>query len=234
MESQFGVMMCLGIKLLKTISICTICICLSHGLQAQEWSKPKMFWEAGIELHQNFFNGDIYSSLGGGRPGLGVTFARRFHSRISIESSISHGVILANRSKTQSLSTVNYRTGITEFTLSLKRYFYENRGTYLKRPDYNPFLAIGVANQLMYSAFTNSNQLRLLIPVVPLSLGISIKKNKFHNFHFQFDYILYTSDRPDFIIQQGWDKLLRFKIGYTEILHHKMRKAYVDLDRSFR
>ena len=117
-----------------------------------------------VSVHLNAMNyfGDLvpkttFTSLrfGATRPNLGVSFTHRFAPRFSGRAGLSYGRITGSDTKAADKDdneaiyryyrNLSFRNDIIELSAVGIVELFENRGTYLKRRDFAPYLFLGVA-----------------------------------------------------------------------------------------
>ncbi len=192
--------------------------------------KKKKYWGLGGELHQNYFNGDVYSSLRNGRPGVGFVAIKQLPPRFAFKTSLNYENIFASKQKNINSTNVLFKARLIELGTALRFLFYENRGLLSKRPDYNVYAEAGITGQyvsskIRYGADVNwsaySNE---IIPVLTIGLGFTHKRRRYSDIHIQVDHLRYLSDHIDSIQQNGSDNLIRVKVGFIGILTSHRRK----------
>jgi hypothetical protein len=129
---------------------------------AQQFSKRKQYTSIGVSLNAMNYFGDVNPAknfasfhLGDTRPNIGLSITHRFFPRVSGRVSLAAGRISANDDNAgSSIGTneyfrnnrnMNFRNNIYEASAVVIVDLIENRNNYLKRPDFVPFLFVGVA-----------------------------------------------------------------------------------------
>ena len=129
---------------------------------AQQFSKRKQYNSIGFSLNAMNYFGDItpttnFSSLrlGATRVGAGVSITRRFYPRLSGRFGLTYGrisgddALAADQNGTDSKfrynRNMNFRNDILEASAVAIIDLIENRNNYLKRPDFVPYVFVGVA-----------------------------------------------------------------------------------------
>ena len=129
---------------------------------AQQFSKRKQYNSIGFSLNAMNYFGDItpttnFSSLrlGATRVGAGVSLTRRFYPRLSGRFGLTYGrisgddALAADQNGTDSKfrynRNMNFRNDILEASAVAIFDLIENRNNYLKRPDFVPYVFVGVA-----------------------------------------------------------------------------------------
>jgi hypothetical protein len=129
---------------------------------AQQFSKRKQYTSVGVNLNAMNYFGDIvpktgFASFRAGdtRYNLGLSITHRFFPRVSLRGSLSYGRIAASDEKSANINDVNdryrnyrnmtIRNDIFEASGTVIVDLIENRNNYLKRPDFVPYLFVGVA-----------------------------------------------------------------------------------------
>src|SRR5690606_39256833 len=88
-------------------------------------------------------------------PNIGVSYTRRFTPRISVRGMLAWGRITGDDAKSASqneaenyprfVRNLSFRNDLKELSVVGTIDLFENRGTYLKRPDWSPYAFAGVA-----------------------------------------------------------------------------------------
>ena len=129
---------------------------------AQQFSKRKQYTSVGVSLNAMNYFGDIvpktnFASFRAGdtRYNLGLSITHRFFPRVSLRGSLSYGRIAASDEKSANINDGNdryrnyrnmtIRNDIFEAAGTVIVDLIENRNNYLKRPDFVPYLFVGVA-----------------------------------------------------------------------------------------
>ena len=129
---------------------------------AQQFSKRKQYNSVGFSLNAMNYFGDITPTtnfaslrLGATRVGAGVSITRRFYPRLSGRFGLSYGrisgddALAADQNGTDSKfrynRNMNFRNDILEASAVAIIDLIENRNNYLKRPDFVPYVFVGVA-----------------------------------------------------------------------------------------
>ncbi len=130
--------------------------------EAQRFTNKKTYNSVGVHLNAMNYFGDIvpesdFTSLRfkSTRPNLGVSFSRRFSPRFSARAAFAWGRITGDDLKSASLNeaenapryirNLRFRNDIKELSAVITVDLFENRGNYLKRPDFSPYAFAGVA-----------------------------------------------------------------------------------------
>jgi opacity protein-like surface antigen len=129
---------------------------------AQRFSRRKAYNSVGFHLNAMNYFGDIvpesdFTSLRfkSTRPNIGVSYTRRFTPRISVRAAFAWGRITGDDAKSASqneeenfpryVRNLSFRNDIKELSFVGTFDLFENRGNYLKRPDFSPYAFAGVA-----------------------------------------------------------------------------------------
>ena len=129
---------------------------------AQQFSKRKQYNSVGFSLNAMNYFGDITPTtnfaslrLGATRVGAGVSITRRFYPRLSGRFGLTYGRISGDDalaadqngadSKFRYNRNMNFRNDILEASAVAIIDLIENRNNYLKRPDFVPYVFVGVA-----------------------------------------------------------------------------------------
>ena len=134
----------------------------STDADAQRFSRRKAYKSFGFHLNAMNYFGDIvpesdFTSLRfkSTRPNIGVSYTRRFTPRISVRGMFAWGRITGDDLKSAAVNeadnvpryirNLKFRNDIKELSAVATFDLFENRGTYLKRPDFSPYGFLGVA-----------------------------------------------------------------------------------------
>ena len=134
----------------------------SPKADAQQFSKRKQYNSVGVSLNAMNYFGDLvpkvnFTSLrpGATRPNVGLSITRRFYPRISGRLALAYGRITGDDSKGTDPNdpnarfryhrNMNFVNDIFEGSGVVIVDLIENRNNYLKRPDFVPYLFVGVA-----------------------------------------------------------------------------------------
>ena len=128
---------------------------------AQQFSKRKQYNSIGFSLNAMNYFGDLTPAtsftslrLGATRVGAGVSITRRFYPRLSGRFGLSYGRISGDDSfandqdpdaRFRNNRNMNFRNDILEASAVAIFDLIENRNNYLKRPDFVPYVFVGVA-----------------------------------------------------------------------------------------
>lgn len=130
--------------------------------EAQRFTNKKTYNSVGVNLNAMNYFGDIvpesdFTSLRfkSTRPNLGVSFTRRFSPRFAARAAFAWGRITGDDLKSASpnesenvpryIRNLRFRNDIKELSGVITVDLFENRGNYLKRPDFSPYAFAGVA-----------------------------------------------------------------------------------------
>ncbi|WP_207433950.1 DUF6089 family protein [Sabulibacter ruber] len=130
--------------------------------EAQRFSRRNLYNSVGVSLNAMNYFGDVtpesdFTSLrlNSTRPSVSVHFTRKFTPRIYGRAALSWGRITGDDSKSADFSepeneprykrNLSFRNDIKELSLTGIIDLFENRRTYLRRPDFTPYAFLGVA-----------------------------------------------------------------------------------------
>jgi hypothetical protein len=130
--------------------------------EAQRFNRRNLYNSVGISLNAMNYFGDVtpesdFTSLrlNSTRPSVSVHFTRKFTSRISGRAALSWGRITGDDSKSADFSepeneprfkrNLSFRNDIKELSVHGIIDLFENRRTYLRRPDFTPYAFVGLA-----------------------------------------------------------------------------------------
>ena len=131
-------------------------------VEAQRFNRRNLYNSVGVSLNAMNYFGDVtpeadFTSLrlSSTRPSLSVFFTRKFTPRISGRAAFTWGRITGDDSKSASPDesenlpryrrNLSFRNDIKELSTVAVFDLFENRRTYLRRPDFTPYAFAGVA-----------------------------------------------------------------------------------------
>ena len=146
----------------STAFVLGLALVATPDADAQQFSKRKQYNSIGFSLNAMNYFGDItpttsFSSLRAGatRVGAGVSITRRFYPRLSGRFGLMYGRISGDDalaadqngadSRFRYNRNMNFRNDILEASAVAIFDLIENRNNYLKRPDFVPYVFVGVA-----------------------------------------------------------------------------------------
>ncbi len=148
-----------------------------------------------VAVHLNAMNyfGDLVPKpaftsfrFGATRPNLGVSFTHRFVPRLSGRVGLSYGRITGDDQKSADKNdnegiyrynrNLRFRSDIVELSAIGVIDLFENRGTYLKRRDFSPYIFLGVAG--FYHNPKAANQAGDFVALQPLGTEGQFSSNK--------------------------------------------------------
>ena len=149
-------------KNLPFIVVFLLVVGLSGKINAQDgYPRKNKYTSIGVNVNAMNYVGDldpgpsfISPGLKFTRPNKGVEYIYRFAPRMSIRGNISDGEIGGSDQKNADYSAKNinrkirnedFKSNIFEAKADVIIDLFENRGKYTKRPDYTPYVAIGLA-----------------------------------------------------------------------------------------
>ncbi len=130
--------------------------------EAQRFSRRNLYNSVGISLNAMNYFGDVtpesdFTSLrlNSTRPSVSVHFTRKFTPRIYGRAALSWGRITGDDSKSADFSepeneprfkrNLSFRNDIKELSVQGIVDLFENRRTFMRRPDFTPYAFVGVA-----------------------------------------------------------------------------------------
>lgn len=145
-----------------TLAVLLLLALVATEASAQQFNKRKQYNSVGVSLNAMNYFGDIVPKasvpsfrFAATRPNIGLTFTRRFAPRISGRAGLSYGRITGDDTKAanQNDSDAKYRynrnfafrNDIVELSAIGVFDLIENRNTYVRRPDFVPYVFAGVA-----------------------------------------------------------------------------------------
>ncbi len=143
------------------LSIGMLMTLASNDVEAQRFSSKKKYWSIGGNLNMSHYVGDVTASrsrfsfpLRLTRENIGICALRRVAPRVSWRGNLFYGVVKGDDRLSSSTTEVTdfgrYERGIRfknnfwELSGTVIIDFYENRGTWKKRPDYTPYAFVGL------------------------------------------------------------------------------------------
>ena len=146
----------------STAFVLGLALVATPDAEAQQFSKRKQYNSVGFSLNAMNYFGDVtpvtsFTSLrvGATRVGAGVSITRRFYPRVSGRFGLSYGRISGDDSKAADPNdpdakfrynrNMTFRNDIVEASAVAIIDLIENRNNYLKRPDFVPYVFVGVA-----------------------------------------------------------------------------------------
>jgi len=137
-------------------------VLVAPAADAQQFTKRKQYNSVGVTLTAMNYFGDITPKpsipslrFGATRPNLGVTITHRFTPIISARAGLSYGRITGSDTKAADQNdadakyrynrNMNFRNDIAELSVVGIVDLIPNRNTYIKRPDFVPYVFGGVA-----------------------------------------------------------------------------------------
>jgi len=192
---------------------------LSGQINAQGFPKKNRYTSIGVNINAMNYVGDedpgpsfISPGLKFTRPNIGIEYIYRFAPRVSFRGNISDGEIGGSDQKNADYSEKNifrkirnedFKSNIFEAKADVIIDLFENRGKYTKRPDYTPYIAVGLAYFHMNpkGQINNSGQWYALEPqklegqsfslnqiAIPLALGFRYKLSKQWDLSFEIGW----------------------------------------------
>ncbi|WP_223808748.1 DUF6089 family protein [Rufibacter hautae] len=130
--------------------------------EAQRFSRRNLYNSVGVSLNAMNYFGDVtpesdFTSLrlSSTRPSISVNFTRKFTPRIYGRAALSWGRITGDDSKSADFSepeneprykrNLSFRNDIKELSVQGIVDLFENRRTFMRRPDFTPYAFAGVA-----------------------------------------------------------------------------------------
>jgi len=129
---------------------------------AQRYTRKKRYVSVGFSLNAMNYFGDItpqadFTSLrlSSTRPNLGINYTKRIAPRFSVRGNLFWGRITGDdakaadkaepENKSRYYRNLSFRNDIKELSVNLVVDLFENRSTYMRRPDFSPYGFIGFA-----------------------------------------------------------------------------------------
>jgi hypothetical protein len=134
----------------------------SPKAEAQQFSKRKQYNSVGVSLNAMNYFGDLVPNpdftsfrFSATRPNVGLSITRRFYPRVSGRFALAYGRIVGDDQKAADQNdpnarfryhrNMNFRNDIFEASGVVIVDLIENRNNYLKRPDFVPYVFVGIA-----------------------------------------------------------------------------------------
>jgi hypothetical protein len=148
-------------KVRLLLILCFTCLFVAE-IFAQKYTRNKQYTSIGGSLNAVNYFGDITPSssfssadLGFTRPNLSLHIMHRYTPRLSVRASMSWGRLQGDDFKSASLTNndakfryarnAHFRNDIKELAVVGMIDFFENRSTFLRRPDFVPYAFAGIA-----------------------------------------------------------------------------------------
>ncbi|QHL88393.1 hypothetical protein GU926_13500 [Nibribacter ruber] len=142
--------------------VITLSIAFSQDAEAQRFRIRNRYNSVSVSLNAMNYFGDVtpeadFTSLRlkSTRPSLAISYTRRFYPRLSARASFSWGRITGDDAKSASPDedenaprfkrNLSFRNDIKELSVVGIVDLFENRRSYLRRPDFTPYVFAGVA-----------------------------------------------------------------------------------------
>lgn len=143
-------------KLQSIILLVVLTILTSSIAEAQRFTKRKQYWSIGGSINANNYMGDIVNNLNPAsidfkftKPNIGVEAMKRMTPRASVRVQAFWGRVKGNDNNHvrngHDQRNQRFVNDIREISVMGVFDLYENRGTFLKRPDYTPYAILGLA-----------------------------------------------------------------------------------------
>ena len=140
----------------------TLCVLAVSSASAQQFNRRKLYNTVSVHLNAMNYFGDVtpktsFTSFrfGATRPNLGVSYMHRFSPRLSGRGGLSYGRISGsdklaadaadNDASYRYYRNLSFRNDIVELAGVAIIDLFENRGTYLKRREFAPYVYGGLA-----------------------------------------------------------------------------------------
>ena len=144
-------------KKLSSVLLLAIVVLLTSTIaDAQRFTKRKQYWSIGGSINAMNYMGDITPNLNPAsidfaftRPNIGVEVMKRMTPRVSVRGQVFWGRIKGsdndNPRNGHDNRNQSFRNDLKEVSVMAIYDLYENRGTFLKRPDYTPYALVGLS-----------------------------------------------------------------------------------------
>ena len=143
-------------RLLSVALLSAVILLTSTIADAQRFTKRKQYISVGGSINAMNYMGDITNNLNPAsidfkftKPNIGIEVMKRMTPRVSVRGQVFWGRIKGddNDHKRPGHDNRNqsFRNDLKEVSVMGIFDLYENRGTFLKRPDYTPYALVGLA-----------------------------------------------------------------------------------------
>ncbi|MBC7448634.1 MAG: outer membrane beta-barrel protein [Hymenobacteraceae bacterium] len=140
----------------------TFCILVASSATAQQFNRRKLYNTVSVHLNAMNYFGDLVPKtsftsfrFGATRPNLGVSYMHRFSPRLSGRGGLNYGRLSGDDKKGADMNdkdasyryyrNLSFRNDIVEVSGVAIIDLFENRGTYLKRREFAPYVFGGIA-----------------------------------------------------------------------------------------
>ncbi len=140
----------------------TFCVLVVSTATAQQFNRRKLYNTVSVHLNAMNYFGDLVPKtsftsfrFGATRPNLGISYMHRFSPRLSGRGGLSYGRISGDDNKSADMNdndasyryyrNLSFRNDIVEVSGVAIIDLFENRGTYLKRREFAPYVFTGLA-----------------------------------------------------------------------------------------
>jgi hypothetical protein len=146
---------------LKPIAIFVLLYIFLHNIYAQRFSNQKRYYSVGGSINALNYVGEldpgqsfISPSIRYTRPNFGLTGTYRYNQNVSFRATLNWGRIKGNDNVSapttdkqvgRKIRNLNFRSSIFEVKADVIYDFFENRSYPEKRPEYTPYVFLGIA-----------------------------------------------------------------------------------------
>lgn len=204
-------------KLLSVVFIASVILVTSTTAEAQRFSKRNQYWSIGGSANAMNYMGDITPNLNPAsidfkftRPNFGIEGMKRMTPRMSVRGQLFWGRIKGDDKDNPRPGHDNrnqrFRNDLKELSVTAIFDLYENRGTFLKRPDYTPYGFVGLAafhhNPRMQASLTpfnsfDKNPTSIIQAALLYGVGFRYKLARQWDIALEMGWRLTTTDKLD-------------------------------------
>ena len=142
-------------KKITSVILLIVAVLSTTMVEAQRFTKRSQYWSIGGSVNAMNYMGDITPNLNPAsidfvftRPNIGVEVMKRMTPRVSVRGQVFWGRIKGddkdNPRPGHDNRSQSFRNDLKEVSVMGIFDLYENRGTFLKRPDYTPYALLGL------------------------------------------------------------------------------------------
>ena len=218
-------------KLLSVVFLSVVILLSSTTAEAQRFTKRKQYWSIGGSINAMNYMGDITPNLNPAsidfkftRPNIGVEVMKRMTPRVSVRGQVFWGRIKGddkdNPRPGHHQRAQSFRNDLKEVSVMGIFDLYENRGTFLKRPDYTPYALVGLGgfyhNPLMltgggknrFNSFDKEGGTSVIQAALLYGVGFRYKLAKQLDIALEMGWRLTTTDKLDGVYGEYHDPTL--------------------------
>ncbi|MFN3403960.1 MAG: alpha-2-macroglobulin family protein [Cytophagaceae bacterium] len=184
------------------------------------FNKKNRYKGLGISVNTATLRSEYSGAIQDIRPGIGVFVLKKYTPRLAARPELNYYILKGQNT----YSGTSFRNRIAEIALNFTFDLFENRGRYIKRPDYNFYLVAGAGLYYNYQQqYINGNWRH--IPAysnaginIPVGLGFNYKLSKNWGVDIEGNYKLYLTDNLDGMAGNSNDNALFINIRALYII----------------